>query len=44
MIVPANFITTPADTRARILDLAENLLLERGFNALATSILLMSWA
>ena len=33
MIVPANFITTPADTRARILDLAENLLLERGFNA-----------
>lgn len=33
MIVPVTFITTPADTRARILDLAENLLLERGFNA-----------
>ena len=33
MTVPVTFVTTPADTRARILDLAENLLLERGFNA-----------
>jgi AcrR family transcriptional regulator len=30
---PAAPSATPADTRARILDLAENLLLERGFNA-----------
>lgn len=33
MTVPATSVTTPADTRVRILDLAENLLLERGFNA-----------
>ena len=33
MPIPATPTPAPADTRARILDLAESLLLERGFNA-----------
>lgn len=33
MSASSSSVTLPADTRARILDLAENLLLERGFNA-----------